>query len=498
MKNQFILALDQGTTSSRAILFNQAGDIVSLAQKEFRQIYPQPGWVEHDPQEIWGGQAGVAAEAVAKAGIDGRSIAAIGITNQRETTIVWDRETGLPVYNAIVWQDRRTAAFCDQLKERGLADTIRNKTGLLVDAYFSGSKIKWILDNVPGARARAEAGKLAFGTVDSWLIWNFTHGKVHVTDVSNASRTMLYNIHTLEWDAELLDILSIPASMLPAVKSSSEVYGHTHAAHLGVEIPIAGVAGDQQAALFGQQCTRPGMVKNTYGTGCFMMMNTGEQPIESTNKLLTTIAWKVDGKVHYALEGSIFIGGAVVKWLRDGLGIIRHSADVGPLAQEVADSDGVYLVPAFAGLGAPHWNQNARGTIVGATLGTKAAHIARAALDSIAYQTMDVLKAMEADAGMAIAELRVDGGATVNQLLMQFQSDILGVDVVRPKITETTALGAAYLAGLAVGYWAGVEDIQGQWQLDRRFQQSMAAEQVEANVRGWVRAVNAAKAWADA
>ena len=498
MKNQFILALDQGTTSSRAILFNQAGDIVSLAQKEFRQIYPQPGWVEHDPQEIWGGQAGVAAEAVAKAGIDGRSIAAIGITNQRETTIVWDRETGLPVYNAIVWQDRRTAAFCDQLKERGLADTIRNKTGLLVDAYFSGSKIKWILDNVPGARARAEAGKLAFGTVDSWLIWNFTHGKVHVTDVSNASRTMLYNIHTLEWDAELLDILSIPASMLPAVKSSSEVYGHTHAAHLGVEIPIAGVAGDQQAALFGQQCTRPGMVKNTYGTGCFMMMNTGEQPIESTNKLLTTIAWQVDGKVHYALEGSIFIGGAVVKWLRDGLGIIRHSADVGPLAQEVADSDGVYLVPAFAGLGAPHWNQDARGTIVGATLGTKAAHIARAALDSIAYQTMDVLKAMEADAGMAIAELRVDGGATVNELLMQFQSDILGVDVVRPKITETTALGAAYLAGLAVGYWAGVEDIQGQWQLDRRFQQGMAAEQVDANVRGWVRAVNAAKAWADA
>ncbi|WP_199104335.1 glycerol kinase GlpK [Aquitalea sp. ASV11] len=498
MKNQFILALDQGTTSSRAILFNQAGDIVSLAQKEFRQIYPQPGWVEHDPQEIWGGQAGVAAEAVAKAGIDGRSIAAIGITNQRETTIVWDRETGLPVYNAIVWQDRRTAAFCDQLKERGLADTIRNKTGLLVDAYFSGSKIKWILDNVPGARARAEAGKLAFGTVDSWLIWNFTHGKVHVTDVSNASRTMLYNIHTLEWDAELLDILSVPASMLPAVKSSSEVYGHTHAAHLGVEIPIAGVAGDQQAALFGQQCTRPGMVKNTYGTGCFMMMNTGEQPIESTNKLLTTIAWQVDGKVHYALEGSIFIGGAVVKWLRDGLGIIRHSADVGPLAQEVADSDGVYLVPAFAGLGAPHWNQDARGTIVGATLGTKAAHIARAALDSIAYQTMDVLKAMEADAGMAIAELRVDGGATVNELLMQFQSDILGVDVVRPKITETTALGAAYLAGLAVGYWAGVEDIQGQWQLDRRFRQGMAAEQVDANVRGWVRAVNAAKAWADA
>ncbi|OWY38079.1 glycerol kinase [Xenophilus sp. AP218F] len=497
MQNQFVLALDQGTTSSRAILFNRSGDIVSLAQKEFRQIYPQPGWVEHDPQEIWGGQAGVAAEAVAKAGVDGRAIAAIGITNQRETTIVWDRETGHPVYNAIVWQDRRTAAFCDELKERGLAETIRAKTGLLVDAYFSGSKIKWILDNVPGARERARDGKLAFGTVDSWLIWNFTHGKTHVTDVSNASRTMLFNIHTLEWDAELLDIMGIPASMLPEVKSSSEVYGHTHAAHLGVEIPIAGVAGDQQAALFGQQCTAPGMVKNTYGTGCFMMMNTGEQPIESTNKLLTTIAWKVDGKVQYALEGSIFIGGAVVKWLRDGLGIIRRSADVGPLAQEVKDSDGVYLVPAFAGLGAPHWNANARGTIVGATLGTKAAHIARAALDSIAYQTRDVLKAMEADAKMDIAELRVDGGAVVNELLMQFQSDILGVGVARPRITETTALGAAYLAGLAVGYWQSLDDIQGQWQLDRRFLPRMAADDVAANVKGWQRAVRAATAWAD-
>ena len=497
MKDQLILALDQGTTSSRAILFNQAGDIVSIAQKEFRQIYPQPGWVEHDPQEIWGGQAGVAAEAVAKAGIDGHAIAAIGITNQRETTIVWDRETGHPIYNAIVWQDRRTAEFCDELKARGLGKKIQQKTGLLVDAYFSGSKIKWILDHVPGARARAESGKLAFGTVDSWLIWNFTHGDVHVTDVSNSSRTMLYNIHTLEWDAELLDIMGIPASMLPQVKSSSEIYGHTHAAHLGVEIPISGIAGDQQAALFGQQCTRPGMVKNTYGTGCFMMMNTGDTPIESSNNLLTTIAWQIDGKVQYALEGSIFIGGAVVKWLRDGLGIIRHSADVGPLAQEVESSDGVYLVPAFAGLGAPHWNPNARGTIVGATLGTKAAHIARAALDSIAYQTMDVLKAMEADAGMGIAELRVDGGATVNQLLMQFQSDILSVDVVRPKITETTALGAAYLAGLAVGYWQGMEDIQGQWQLDRRFTPDMAAEKVSEHVHGWNRAVNAAIAWAN-
>lgn len=497
MQDQFVLALDQGTTSSRAILFNRSGDIVSLAQKEFRQIYPQPGWVEHDPQEIWGGQVGVAAEAVAKAGIDGRSIAAIGITNQRETTIVWDRETGHPVYNAIVWQDRRTAEFCDELKARGLGELIRSKTGLLVDAYFSGSKIKWILDNVPGARERARDGKLAFGTVDSWLIWNFTHGKVHVTDVSNASRTMLYNIHSLEWDAELLDIMGVPASMLPEVKSSSEVYGHTHAAHLGVEIPIAGVAGDQQAALFGQQCTRPGMVKNTYGTGCFMMLNTGDAPIESKNNLLTTIAWQVDSKVQYALEGSIFIGGAVVKWLRDGLGIIRHSADVGPLAQEVADSDGVYLVPAFAGLGAPHWNPNARGTIVGATLGTKAAHIARAALDSIAYQTMDVLKAMEADAGLDIAELRVDGGATVNELLMQFQSDILSVDVVRPKITETTALGAAYLAGLAVGYWKNIDDVQGQWQLDHRFKPQLEAAKVAGKVKGWQRAVNAAKVWAD-
>lgn len=498
MTDSYILALDQGTTSSRAILFNKAGDMVSLAQKEFRQIYPQSGWVEHDPLEIWGGQAGVAAEAVAKAGIDGRRIAAIGITNQRETTIVWNRETGQPVYNAIVWQDRRTATFCDELKARGKAETIRQKTGLLVDAYFSGSKIKWILDNVPGAREQAREGKLAFGTVDSWLIWNYTHGKVHVTDVSNASRTMLFNIHTLQWDEELLDLMGIPASMLPEVRSSSEVYGHTHETYLGVAIPIAGVAGDQQAALFGQQCTQPGMVKNTYGTGCFMMMNTGTQPIESKNNLLTTVAWKVGDQVHYALEGSIFIGGAVVKWLRDGLGIIRHSADVGPLAQEVSDSDGVYLVPAFAGLGAPHWNPNARGTLVGTTLGTKAAHVARAALDSIAYQTMDVLKAMEADAGMNIAQLRVDGGATVNGLLMQFQSDILGVDVVRPRITETTALGAAYLAGLAVGYWESLEDVQSQWQLDHRFTPQMPATQVQLYVDGWQRAIRAAIAWTGA
>ena len=497
MQDQFILALDQGTTSSRAIVFNRSGDIVASAQKEFRQIYPQPGWVEHDAMEIWAGQVGVAAEALARAGIPGSRIAAIGITNQRETTVVWDRDTGQPVYNAIVWQDRRTAPFCDEIRERGLADTIRDKTGLLVDSYFSATKVRWILDNVPGARERANAGKLAFGTIDSWLIWQLTHGEVHVTDVSNASRTMLYDIHRLQWDDELLDIMGIPASMLPQVKSSSEVYGHTHAAHLGVSIPIAGVAGDQQAALFGQQCTTPGMVKNTYGTGCFMMMNTGDTPVPSHNKLLTTIAWQVGDKVQYALEGSIFIGGSVVKWLRDGLGIIKHSHDVGPLAAEVKDSDGVYLVPAFAGLGAPHWNSDARGTLVGMTQGTGAAHIARAALDSIAFQTMDVLGAMQADSGITIAELRVDGGACVNNVLMQFQSDILGTQVARPKITETTALGAAYLAGLAVGYWQGTDDIQGQWQLDTRFSPQLDTATVDRYVAGWQRATRAAISWAN-
>jgi glycerol kinase len=498
MQKQYILALDQGTTSSRAILFDRMGDIVSVAQKEFTQIYPQPGWVEHDPQEIWGGQAGVASEAIAKAGLESTAIAAIGITNQRETTVVWDRETGVPVYNAIVWQDRRTAAFCDALKEQGLEPLIREKTGLLVDAYFSGSKIKWILDNVPGARARAEAGKLAFGTIDSWLVWNFTQGQVHVTDVSNASRTMLFNIHTLNWDDELLQIMGVPKCMLPEVRSSSEVYGLTQGTQLGAGIPIAGIAGDQQAALFGQQCTRPGMVKNTYGTGCFMMMNTGEKPTISRNNLLTTVAWQVKGETHYALEGSIFIGGAVVKWLRDGLGIIKSSDEVDELARQVKDSDGLYLVPAFAGLGAPHWNQNARGSLFGATLGTSAAHVARAALESIVYQTTDVLKAMEADAGIAVPELRVDGGATVNNLLMQFQADILGSAVIRPKVTETTALGAAYLAGLAVGYWNSIEDVQGQWQLDRRFVADLPPQEVERRVRGWQRAVKAAIAWADA
>jgi glycerol kinase len=498
MQKQYILALDQGTTSSRAILFDRMGNIVSLAQKEFTQIYPQPGWVEHDPNEIWAGQAGVAAEALAKAGLESPAVAAIGITNQRETTIVWDRETGQPIYNAIVWQDRRTAAFCDGLKELGLEATIRQKTGLQVDAYFSGSKINWILDNVPGARAKAEQGRLAFGTVDSWLIWNFTHGQVHVTDVSNASRTMLFNIHTLSWDDELLAVMNIPKSMLPEVRSSSEVYGYVPETMFGARIPIAGIAGDQQAALFGQQCIQPGMVKSTYGTGCFMMMNTGTTPTVSHNKLLTTIAWQLNGEVHYALEGSIFIGGAVVKWLRDGLKIINHSHEVSALAQQVADSDGLYLVPAFAGLGAPHWNAEARGSVFGATLGTTSAHFARAALESIAYQTMDVLRAMEADAGIAVPQLRVDGGATVNELLMQFQADILGIDVIRPKVIETTALGAAYLAGLAVGYWSGLDDIAGQWQLDQRFRPDAQPEVVEQRVAGWHRAVDAAVAWANA
>ena len=497
MTKQYILALDQGTTSSRAILFNRAGQVVSTAQKEFAQIYPHPGWVEHDPLEIWSTQAGVAAEATTRAGLNGASIAAIGITNQRETTIVWDRRDGRPLYNAIVWQDRRTAGYCDQLKAAGHEAMIREKTGLLVDSYFSATKIKWILDNVTGAAGLASAGHLAFGTVDSWLIWNFTRGELHVTDVSNASRSLLFNIHTLDWDEQLLALFGIPRSMLPQVRSSSEIYGHTKTTVFASRIPIAGIAGDQQAALFGQMCTRPGMVKNTYGTGCFMMMNTGTAPIVSSNHLLTTIAWQLDGQVNYALEGSIFIGGAVVQWLRDGLGLIRQSRDVEALARSVPDSVGVYLVPAFAGLGAPHWNPHARGSLFGATRGTKAAHLARAALDSIAYQTMDVLKAMQADAGIDIAELRVDGGATANDLLMQFQADLLGVDVIRPKITETTALGAAYLAGLGCGYWSGLDEIQQQWQQDARFSARQAPEQVAQLIRGWQRAVNAAKAWAD-
>src|SRR5436190_2864321 len=445
---KYILALDQGTTSSRAIVFDHNGSVVSVAQQEFRQIFPQPGWVEHDANEIWATQRNVAAQALNKVRLTANDVAAIGITNQRETTLVWDRTTGKPICNAIVWQDRRTAGVCDRLKARGLAKMIRRKTGLVVDAYFSGTKLQWILNNVPGAKAKARAGQLAFGTIDSWLVWNLTGGRQHVTDPSNASRTMLFNIHTGEWDDELLKLFGVPRSVLPEVRSSSEVYGETTL--FGGRIPIAGIAGDQQAALFGQACTEPGMVKNTYGTGCFMLMNTGTKPIASKNNLLTTVAWRIGNRTEYALEGSIFIAGAVVQWVRDGLGIIRSSADVEALAARVPDTGGVYFVPAFAGLGAPHWDQYARGIIAGITRGTTAGHIARAALEGIAYQVADVLKAMEADSGLSIPELRVDGGAAANNLLMQFQADILNVPIVRPKLLETTALGAAYLAGLAV------------------------------------------------
>ncbi|MBW0161004.1 MAG: glycerol kinase GlpK [Sediminibacterium sp. Gen4] len=490
---QYILSFDQGTTSSRAIVFDHTGAIISVAQKEFKQIFPQPGWVEHDANEIWSTQLGVAAEAVTKAGLTIQQIAAIGITNQRETTVVWDKHTGMPIFHAIVWQDRRTAAYCDELKAAGHAQMIQSKTGLIIDAYFSATKLKWILDHVEGARAKAEKGELCFGTIDSWLVWKLTNGQVHVTDVSNASRTMLFNIHSLTWDKELLQLFNIPASILPQVKSSSEVYGHTQNILTAHNIPIAGIAGDQQAALFGQLCTQPGMVKNTYGTGCFMLMNTGEKAVRSQNHLLTTIAWSINGITQYALEGSVFIAGAVVQWLRDGLKIIRSSKEVETLAATVKDSDGVYVVPAFAGLGAPYWNQHARGTITGITRGTTGGHIARASLDSIAYQTMDVLKAMEADAGITIKELRVDGGATANNLLMQFQSDVLNAKVVRPIVTETTALGAAYLAGLAVGYWKNVEDIQQQWQMDRTFTPQISEDQRQQLSKGWKRAVGAAE-----
>ena len=490
---QYILALDQGTTSSRAIVFDQAGSIVAVAQKEFPQIFPKPGWVEHDPRDIWSTQAGVAAEVLQKANIKAADVAAIGITNQRETTVVWDRKTGQPVHNAIVWQDRRTANICDRLKARKLDRVIRRKTGLVIDAYFSATKVQWILANVPGARARAQRGELAFGTVDSWLVWNLTGGKVHVTDVSNASRTMLYDIAKGEWDDELLKIFAVPRSMLPDVRSSSEVYGESTL--LGASIPIAGIAGDQQSALFGQNCTKPGMVKNTYGTGCFMLMNTGPKPIASKNNLLTTVAWRIGNRTEYALEGSIFIAGAVVQWLRDGLQIIRTSADVEQLATSVSDAGGVYLVPAFAGLGAPHWDQYARGTIVGLTRGSTKAHIARAALESIAFQVMDVLKAMEADAKIKLKELRVDGGASANNLLMQLQADLLNVPVVRPKVVETTALGAAYLAGLAVGYWKSQADIARQWQADRKFTPAMKPAARKQIASGWEKALSRAKGW---
>jgi len=452
--------------------------------------------VEHDPEEIWSTQAGVALEAITRAGIDSAEIAAIGITNQRETTVVWDRRTGKPLYNAIVWQDRRTSEFCDRLKQAGRGKRIQQKTGLIIDAYFSATKINWILEHVEGARKVATEGHLAFGTIDTWLVWNLTKGKLHVTDVSNASRTMLYNIHTLAWDKDLLELFDIPESMLPQVRSSSEVFGETTGL-FSARIPVAGIAGDQQAALFGQMCVNQGMVKNTYGTGCFMVMNTGSKPILSTNNLLTTIAWKIDNEVQYALEGSIFIAGAVVQWLRDGLGIIRKSSDVEKLAARVTDSEGVYFVPAFAGLGAPHWNQHARGTLVGLTRGSTAAHIARAALDSIAFQTLEVLQAMQADSGISIKELRVDGGATANNLLLQFQADLLGTRVVRPKITETTALGAAYLAGLAVGFWKNVADIEHQWKPDRAFLPAMPQEKIHTLVHGWKRAVDAAIRWTE-
>ena len=493
--NQYILSFDQGTTSSRAIVFDRYGAIISVAQKEFTQIFPQPGWVEHDANEIWSTQLGVAAEAITKAGLTVKQIAAIGITNQRETTVVWDKKTGQPIHNAIVWQDRRTADFCDALRKEGKDRFIQQKTGLVIDAYFSATKVKWILDHVEGARAKANNGELCFGTIDTWLLWKLTNGKVHATDVSNASRTMLFNIHSLNWDEALLKIFDVPAAILPEVRSSSEVYGETQNILTAHNIPIAGIAGDQQAALFGQMCTQPGMVKNTYGTGCFMLMNTGEKAVPSTNNLLTTVAWKVNGVTQYALEGSVFIAGAVVQWLRDGLKIIRSSSEIEALANEVESSDGVYVVPAFAGLGAPYWNQHARGTMVGITRGTTAANIARAALESIAYQTMDVLKAMEADSGISIKELRVDGGATANNLLMQFQSDILNCKVVRPVVTETTALGAAYLAGLAVGYWKNMEEIQQQWLMEKTFVSSMNDGERNNLSEGWKKAVEAAMSW---
>ncbi len=487
---KYILAIDQGTTSSRAILFDHEMHIASMAQKEFQQIFPQPGWVEHDPMEIWASQAAVVAEAISKIGINGLNIAAIGIANQRETTIVWDIDTGEPVYNAIVWQDRRTSDFCDSLKAQGLVDSIRKKTGLIIDAYFSGTKIKWILDNVPGAREKAEAGKLRFGNVDTWLIWQLTRGTVHATDVTNASRTMLFNINTLKWDEDMLQFLDIPASMLPEVKSCSEIFGYTKTTIFAHKVPIAGVAGDQQAALFGQMCTEPGSIKNTYGTGCFVMLNTGDSPVISKNNLLTTVAWKIGDTVNYALEGSIYVGGSVVQWLRDGLGIIKSSAEVEELAASVPDSGGVYFVPALTGLAAPYWDQHARGTIVGITRGTTAAHIARAALDGIAFQTYDIAQAMANDLGKPLVELKVDGGASRNALLMQRQADLLGIKVIRPITTETTAEGVAFMAGLAVGYWSGLDEIKNLWLKDVEFTPSSDSESIERDKEGWKNAIN--------
>lgn len=491
---KYILAFDAGTTSSRAIVFNHSGEICSVAQKEFTQIFPQSGWVEHDPHEIWSSLASVAAEAITKIGINGKYIAGIGITNQRETTIIWDKKTGDPIYNAIVWQDRRTAEYCDKLKEAELIPFIKDKTGLIIDAYFSATKVKWILDNVEGARERAEKGELAFGTVDSWIVWQLTRGERHVTDVTNASRTMLFNIHTLEWDKDLLKLFDIPEAMLPEVASSSEIYGHTKTTIFAHKVPISGIAGDQQAALFGQMCIEPGMVKNTYGTGCFILMNTGDQPVISKNNLVSTIAWKINGKVTYALEGSIFIGGAIVQWLRDGLGIIKSSAEIEKLASQVPDSGDVYFVPALTGLGAPYWDQYARGAIVGISRGTTAAHIARAALEGIAYQSMDVINAMILDAGIGLKELRVDGGASRNNLLMQFQSDVLAQTVIRPHTIETTALGAAYLAGLAVGFWNDIDEVKKQWTVDSTFEPDKQHDMQLAK-RKWAAAIYRSQDW---
>ena len=489
MEKKFILALDQGTTSSRAIVFDHNGHIKSVAQKEFTQYFPQPGWVEHNPNEIWSSQASVIAEAISAIDINGLDIAGIGITNQRETTIVWDIDTEEPIYNAIVWQDRRTSEYCDELKAQGLTEKIHEKTGLIIDAYFSGTKIKWILDNVPGARKRAEMGKLRFGNVDSWLVWRLTRGEIHVTDVTNASRTMLFNIKDLKWDEELLKLLDIPMSMMPEVKSSSEIYGHTKTTIFAHEVPISGIAGDQQAALFGQMCIEPGSIKNTYGTGCYVMLNTGSKPVLSKNNLLTTIAWKIGDKITYALEGSIYVGGSVVQWLRDGLGFITSSSEIEDLASTVPDSGGVYFVPALTGLAAPYWDQYARGTIIGITRGTTRAHIARAALDGIAFQTYDIAQAMAKDMDAPLKELKVDGGASRNNLLMQHQADLLGITVVRPKITETTALGAAYLAGLAVGFWNNIDEIKNQWQVERTFEPIADSEKIEAAKAGWANAI---------
>jgi glycerol kinase len=496
MSDKYILALDQGTTSSRAILFAKDSSIVAVAQKEFTQIFPKAGWVEHNAEEIWATQIGVVAEVIAKAGISAADIAAVGITNQRETTVVWDKNTGKPVYNAIVWQSRQTAGICEELKAKGLEPMFRFKTGLVVDAYFSGTKVKWILDNVEGARAKAEAGDLLFGTIETWLIWKLTGGKVHITDYSNASRTLMFNIRELKWDEEILKELTVPACMLPEVRPSSEVYGYTDpSVFLGGSVPIAGAAGDQQAALFGQTCFQPGMAKNTYGTGCFMLMNTGSQVYESKHGLLTTIAWGINGRVEYALEGSIFVAGSAVQWLRDGLRVIDSAPDSEYYAKKVKDADGVYVVPAFVGLGAPYWDMKARGAIFGLTRGTNKSHLVRATLDSMAYQTKDVLSAMEGDSGIRLQALKVDGGAVANNILMQFQADVLQVPVDRPQVIETTALGAAYLAGLAVGVWTSQEDLIDNWKLDRRFEPQMAEEEVAKLYKGWQKAVKRTFDW---